>query len=156
MFKYKKTILVFVICFVVLGFWLYIFWKDTYPHKISVNNVVFNVEIADNTYLMDKGLSGHAPLKDNEGMLFIFKNPGKYGFWMKDMNFPIDIIWFDENHRIVHIEKALSPSTYPKAFTPAEDSLYVLEVSSGISDKRGFKIGDTFEFIKNTGRNLGF
>ena len=38
-------------------------------------------------------------------MLFIFSQPDFYPFWMKDMKFPIDIIWLDENLQIINIEK---------------------------------------------------
>ena len=50
-------------------------------------------------------------MNENEGMLFFLDDPRKASFWMKNMHFPIDIIWLDENLTIVHIEKALPPCT---------------------------------------------
>lgn len=154
MSKYRIIIQVLFISAIVLAVSLFFLWRYTYPHKISINNKVFFVEIADNPLLMEKGLSGHEPLSNEEAMLFIFKNPGIYGFWMKDMNFAIDIIWFDANQKIVHMEESVSPKTYPKVFSPSKESLYVLETSSGEAKRSGLKIGDTFEFVKNSGRKL--
>jgi uncharacterized membrane protein (UPF0127 family) len=48
-------------------------------------------------------------MNENEGMLFYLEEPRKGSFWMKNMHFPIDIIWLDENFSIVHIEEELQP-----------------------------------------------
>ncbi len=108
----------------------------------------FFVEIASTNESKVKGLSFHKPLLEDEGMIFVFDTPDTYGFWMKDMTFPIDIIWIDENLRIVHIEKSLSPSTYPHIFYPESPVRYVLEITSGQSDELKIKIGDTVVFQK--------
>ena len=108
----------------------------------------FSVEIADTDFLRERGLSGHRPLLDNQGMLFIFPKSDFYGFWMKDMLFPIDIIWIDENFKINHIEMSLTPDTYPKVFHPESKSLYVLEISSGQSKSLDLKVGDSVKLLK--------
>ncbi|MFZ2523353.1 MAG: DUF192 domain-containing protein, partial [Minisyncoccia bacterium] len=143
-----------IVAVVFLGL-IFAFWGKSYPNNVLLNGSVIQVEIADDAVVMAKGLSGHKPLGSSEGMLFIFGSPGDHGFWMKDMTFSIDIIWFDKNKKIIHIEKSLSPETYPKTYSSKSDSLYVLELMAGTSDKLGLKIGDSFSFIKNTGRNLG-
>jgi uncharacterized membrane protein (UPF0127 family) len=94
------------------------------------------------------GLSGHAPLAEDEGMLFIFDEASVYPFWMKDMLFPIDIIWIDANSRISYIESAVTPDTYPKVFAPDAPALYTLEVKSGTAERLGFKIGDAVRIAK--------
>src|SRR3989338_8221873 len=81
-------------------------------------------------------------------MLFIFDKPDNYGFWMKDMRFPIDIIWLDQNFKVVHVEKSVATSTYPKVFYPSGPATYVLEVNSGISDSINLQIGDEAKFLK--------
>ncbi|HEY0220671.1 MAG TPA: DUF192 domain-containing protein [Candidatus Paceibacterota bacterium] len=128
----------------------------TYPDGVLINNKLFVVEVADSVKLQEKGLSGHTPLLDNEGMLFVFNNPGEYGIWMKDMFFSIDIIWINENYRVVHTEEAVSPKTYPKVFYPGTNSLYVLELASGQINKAKIKNGDLVEFVKNSQRKLDF
>ncbi len=87
------------------------------------------------------GLSGRSKMLDGEGMLFIFETPGKYGFWMKDMTFPLDILWINQNGVVVAIERALTPETYPKTYINGADATYVLEVNAGQSEKHGLYLG---------------
>jgi uncharacterized membrane protein (UPF0127 family) len=92
-----------------------------------------------------KGLAIKDSMNEKEGMLFIFKNPQKHSFWMKDMKFPIDIIWADPTGKIVHIEKNLQPCVFLlpcTSYSPKSDSLYVLEVVSNFTNKYDVKIGD--------------
>lgn len=112
---------------------------------VKLGGKVFYTEVANTDKLRERGLSGHTPLQDNEAMVFVFDNPGKYGFWMKDMTFPIDIIWLDAQGTIVHIEKTVATSTYPTVFRPTVDSLYVLEVQAGQSELLRLKNGDKVE-----------
>lgn len=127
---------------------LIIFSNVRYEVTLSVNQNNFKVEVADTAYLLQKGLSGHAPLGTNEGMFFVFGTPDKYGIWMKDMLFAIDIIWIDEDFKVVHIEKNISPDTYPTIFYPNIPAKYVLEVSAGQSEAVNLKIGDSVKISK--------
>ena len=110
--------------------------------KVILGDKIFVMDIADTPAKQEQGLSGHAPLANNTGMLFIFDKPDNYGFWMKDMLFPLDIVWIGEDFRVVHIEKNLSPQTYPTAYYPGVPSKYVLEISAGETDKNDIKVGD--------------
>ena len=110
---------------------------------LSVGTAVVKVEIANTTELQEKGLGGRKALAKDSGMLFVFAEPGEYGFWMKDMLFPLDIIWVSSDFHITHIEHSLATSTYPTIFYPHESSQYVLEVSSGTSEKLNLKEGDS-------------
>lgn len=112
-----------------------------------VGGKTFNIDVADTTYTLSKGLSGRAALGKNEGMVFVFDKLDKYGIWMKDMLFSIDIIWMDENFKIVHIEKSVGPETYPTIFSPDRLSMYVLEIAAGQVDLLGIKVGDKVDFI---------
>jgi uncharacterized membrane protein (UPF0127 family) len=89
-----------------------------------------------------QGLSGTQSLKEGEGMLFVFSDDGPHHFWMKDMNYSIDIIWIDSDGRIVHIEPSLSPDTYPTSYGPDTPSRYVLEVNAGFAQAHALKVGD--------------
>ena len=98
-----------------------------------------------------KGLSVKDHLKENEGMLFVFEQPTRQGFSMKDMRFPIDIIWLDSNGTVVHIEHNLQPCIMTFAFIcppyiPDKDSLYVLETVAGFSKKHSIKVGTNVDF----------
>ena len=113
---------------------------------IEIANKKINIDLAQTPDERQMGLSFRADLKEDQGMLFVFENPSRYGFWMKDMNFPIDIIWI-EGDTVVDITSNLSPqqgiadkeliSYYPK-----QNVDKVLEVQGGWSEKYGLKIGD--------------
>ena len=112
---------------------------------VQIAGKTIQVDLAQTPAELSRGLSGRRSLAEGTGMLFIFENPDTYGFWMKDMLFPIDIIWIDEG-KIIHIEKNISPDTYPEIFTPNSPAKYVLEVPAGFSDKNGLKIGGMIIF----------
>ena len=61
---------------------------------------------------------------------------------MKEMNFPIDIIWIGEHMSVVDITKSASPSSFPQTFVSSAPALYVLEVQAGFAERHGVKIGD--------------
>ncbi len=144
----KKLQIIFVILAVMVG--LVVLSNNMGDIKsVILGGKTFSVEIAKTDMERERGLSLHVPLSDSQGMLFIFPTEGLYGFWMKDMLFPIDIVWIDSNLKIVHIEKDLSPETYPKIFSPGAESLYVLEIPAGQSDILNIKTGDRVKFVKN-------
>ncbi|MEK7106793.1 MAG: DUF192 domain-containing protein [Patescibacteria group bacterium] len=89
-----------------------------------------------------KGLGGRIGLARNEGMLFVFDSDGEYRFWMKDMLFPIDILWLSEGGGVVDIKGKISPATYPDVFTPKAPARYVLELPAGFSEEYSVKVGD--------------
>ena len=116
---------------------------------IIIDHYKLFVDIALTDKQKQDGLSIKNSMNENEGMLFFLKDSRKASFWMKNMHFPIDIIWLDENLTIVHIEKALPPCTSPfycPTYTPLKESLYVLETISGFSNKHNIKIGDKIDF----------
>lgn len=108
--------------------------------KVSVH-----VEVADTPETRQMGLSGRPPLAEDEGMLFIFPAKGLHGFWMKDMLFPIDIIWIADE-RIIDISHSV-PKPVPgyglPTFAPKSPVDRVLEVQAGFAEKRGLKAGMT-------------
>ncbi|HET8848152.1 MAG TPA: DUF192 domain-containing protein [Nitrososphaeraceae archaeon] len=109
---------------------------------ISINGFNVSMAIASTDEQRIKGLSGIEELKENEGMLFLFDEPSKQGFWMNKMYIPIDIIWLDSNNKVVHIEKQLEPCKLFLAcpvYNPRVDSLYVLELQSGFVDNHSIK-----------------
>jgi hypothetical protein len=110
--------------------------------RISVSGVPVYVKIADTEALRERGLSGTVSLPANQGMLFMFDREGYYAMWMKDMRYSLDIIWISEQGIIVHIEKNLSPDTYPQAFTSTEPARTILELPAGFTDSHHTNVGD--------------
>jgi hypothetical protein len=119
--------------------------------QIAGQNV--KVDLALTEAEQAQGLSGRQSLAPNTGMLFVFAEPGKYLFWMKDMNFPIDMIWLapqgggaDSKAKVIYIKKNASPKLYPETYGPSVDAKYVLEVPAGFSDENNLQVGDGAEF----------
>lgn len=164
----KKSSIVIAAIFIGILAWLFLdpiiavpkdkLARQDLASKISTVEIAgqdIKVEVVGTDAKRQLGLSGHAPLADNQGMLFVFDQPAKYGFWMKDMLFPLDIIWLAPHSlgevgidtvKVVYIQKNLQPSSYPNSFGPNQNSLYVLEVNAGFSDKNNLKIGDEVKF----------
>jgi len=116
--------------------------------QVIIGEKTFFVEVARTKMELERGLSLHIPLLDNQGMLFVFPKEDIHRFWMKDMTFSIDIVWIDSKLKIVGIEKNISPDTYPKTFSPETKSRYVLEIPAGQADFLSLKVGQSVEFIK--------
>ena len=115
---------------------------------MGLGGETLKLEIADTEILREQGLSGHKPLGMNEGMLFAFPEEGFHSFWMKDMTFPIDILWLDSDYHIMDVRERAQPSSYPEIFTPRMPSQYVLELPEGFFENHSLKIGNTLEIIK--------
>jgi len=108
---------------------------------ISIGTTNLEVELASTEAEREKGLSGRTSLSNGKGMLFVFDTEYAWGIWMKDMLFPIDIVWADTNGFIVTIERDVSPVTYPKSFHPNVPAAYVLEVPAGFTKAHGIAVG---------------
>jgi len=110
---------------------------------VMINNHPVEVELARTEAEQTQGLSNHAPLKDNQGMLFVFNELTPRTFWMKNMNFPIDIIWIKDN-TIIKISHNLPPEgDNPKNVYKSDGAINnVLEVNSGWAQKNNINIGD--------------
>jgi uncharacterized membrane protein (UPF0127 family) len=106
----------------------------------------YKMLVSDTDYLREKGLGGRAGLDKKEAMLFVFGEDSKHYFWMKDMQFSIDMVWLDKDKKVIGIEKSASPDTYPEAFGPKVDSRYVLEFNSGTADSVNLHVGDEVKF----------
>ena len=104
---------------------------------IMVDDVPLSVQIADDEPRRVRGLMFQEQLPMDQGMIFVFDEPGLYSLWMLNMQFSLDMMWFDENGKIIHIEENVPPCQTPLEITtcqsvvPQGDAVYVLEVTSG-------------------------
>ncbi len=121
---------------------VYDFFFNEQTVGIFIRDIPVTVSIADNEEERSKGLSGVESLKEEEGKLFIFDKEGRYGFWMKDMLFPIDIIWIDNSGHVVHIEESVLPDSYPTIYSTPVSARFVLEVNAFFVDTFNVDIGD--------------
>jgi len=118
--------------------------KDMYlPGKVKIGKNVIEVEVVNSALGKFKGLSYRQSLDENKGMLFRFGSPSYYAFWMKGMQFPIDIIWIF-NGQVVSIKKNV-PIPVDRGlpqYIPDEPATDVLEVKAGYADRHNVKVGD--------------
>jgi uncharacterized protein len=117
--------------------------------NVMVNGVMLFADVAATDEQITKGLSVKHVLAENEAMLFVFDSEAKHTFWMKNMKFPIDIIWIDTDKTVVHIEHNLQPCSSEflcTTYRPVDDSLYVLETVAGFAEKYDVVKGTMVEF----------
>lgn len=147
-----------LVCLVLISLGGIYFWKIAFSKtpnpplktdRVRINNAVFTVELATTTLEQARGLSFRANLAEGSGMLFTF-SPGVRNFWMKDMNFPIDIIWIADG-KIAGFAQGAQPQPGARLW---ELTIYsspdgvdkVLEVNAGIVAKDNIHIGDPVVF----------
>ena len=156
-----KNTLIFlaVIGLAAAGYWRYFYVTESVKptkyddwYRVRIGDKILNIEVAQTLIDRERGLSGRLNLPANNGMLFVFERPGLYGFWMKGMRFPIDILWLDEDLRVVDIKERAEPSSYtisnPQNFVPQDAAKFVLEANAGFVSYAGVKIGAQAEILK--------
>ena len=108
---------------------------------IMIDDVPLEVQIADTEPRRVRGLMFQDQLPYDQGMIFVFDKPGLYSLWMLNMQFSLDMMWFDEDGKIVHIEKDVPPCKTPleiatcQSVIPEGQAVYVLEVTSGFIEQ---------------------
>ncbi|MCK4744598.1 DUF192 domain-containing protein [Candidatus Parcubacteria bacterium] len=139
----KKTIFLFLIIILLAGC-----AKKEQDYYLKIKEQNIKVELAETEQERIKGLSGRENLCDNCGILFIFNKEDFHSFWMKEMKFPIDIIWIN-NDKIVQITKNadLPQAKNIPTYTPKQKASKVLEVNAGFCEKHNIKVGDKVLFL---------
>jgi uncharacterized membrane protein (UPF0127 family) len=134
---------------------LFTLFMVNYSVGYSINYVLFQesdiikVELAQTSDELESGLMNRDELLAGSGMLFIFDGEDKHRIWMKNMKFPIDIIWIDSNHKIVDIFKEASPCASDSChiYVPSNTARYVLEVQAGYLEGNKIEIGQDVSFM---------
>jgi uncharacterized protein len=108
------------------------------------------VELATTEKERAYGLMGRTRLPEGRGMLFVHESPGHYGYWMFHCQIGLDIVWMDQNRRIVEMSPRTPPCTGSAESCPTyggkQLSLYVLELPVGDIQKHRLAIGETVDF----------
>lgn len=136
-------ILMPILILLILGTFFYNLYKFSQP-TAEIKGHKFELFITKSDKDKQIGLSKHKSIKDGEAMIFVFDKEGLYPFWMKDMKFPIDIIFVNHN-KIVTIYKNV-PTNNLTIYSSTESSDKVLEINANLSKKYGFKVGDSVLF----------
>lgn len=142
----KLFILLFISLFVVLVLFIFLTNNKSQKPAVIIENKTFFLDVAKTDKEKEIGLAKYDKLPENMAMLFIFSYPNYYSFWMKNMKFPIDIIYIKDN-KIVDI---FTDVPYPKTkneqlpiYTTKQKANFVLEINANLSKKYNFKIGSS-------------
>jgi uncharacterized protein len=122
------------------------------PTTVTIGDASFTVELAVTPQQQAQGLSGRPSLAPGTGMLFILGSEGLYSFWMKDMRFPLDMVWISAEYAVVDITEDVPPpapgqttSELP-TYMPAEPAQFVLQINAGEAESADIRVGDMVEF----------
>ena len=135
--------------------------ETLYGPMVRVAEVVFPVELAVEPDDRFQGLSGRAFLDSGTGMLFVFEEEDRLRFWMREMEFSLDIVWIGAGCQVVDISEdvpAPDPGTPLDAlprYSPDAPARYVLEINGGESAARGLGAGDWVEFLNELAGKYG-
>jgi len=142
----KKVLLIAGLCF--LAFTLVYYWRHPLGAKVVINNHTFYVDVAVTEKQKELGLGNRVSLPKDHGMVFPYDHPEQYTFWMKGMEFPLDMIWIRDK-KIIDISKnvPVASGAYLPAYAAKAPVDMVLEVNAGVSDTENIKIGDTVKIV---------
>ena len=144
----KRTIVAFILVGFIVAFLSLAPRQDLNGNQdlstVCFDNSCIEIELAQTSQEITKGLMHRTELCESCGMLFIFKSDGTHKFWMKNTLIPLDIIWMDADGQVVYIERDAQPCDVAACptFGSSAGSLYVLEVNAGYVLKHGIDVGD--------------
>ncbi len=118
-------------------------WRMLYPETIpmTIAGAPVLASVADSLPERIQGLSNTPYLPDNVVKLFAFGVNGTHSIWMKDMNYPLDILWVSEAGEIVHLEVNVSPDSFPTSYASPVPAWYVIEANAGFVATHGVAVG---------------
>jgi len=94
------------------------------------------------------GLMFRPSLDLDRGMIFVFEAADFHGIWMKNCRFPIDILWLDEDERIVHLAESVPPCKAEPCpvYNPMRRAAYVIELNAGQARREKAVVGARVRF----------
>jgi uncharacterized membrane protein (UPF0127 family) len=140
----KKVIFVLIFLIFVLATAVIFKQQPDKNTKICFQDICYLAEIAGSSAKRERGLSGREKLPQDKGMLFIFEEEEIHPFWMKNMNFPLDIVWLDKDYKVVYLVENVKPCDAGacQIIYPDQNAQYVLEINAGEAGKIGLKEGN--------------
>lgn len=146
--KYTKQVLAigFILVLVALaGYFMLTSFRPT--TKVYIGSGVYSLWLADTQPKLVQGLSGVKSLHPDGGLLMDFGTNSYHGIWMKDMNFPLDIVWLDKEKKVVYVvQNALPEEPAETIYAPKNLARYVLELPTGSIQKAAIKVGTIADF----------
>jgi len=127
--------------------------------SVHIGDLVFRAAAAITPTDRTLGLSGRSSMPRDSGMLFVFETEGKFEFWMKDMEFPLDLIWIDSDCYITDITINAPPADNDSdvsdiiSYGPRSQAQYVLEINGGLVETLGIQEGEPVAFDLGIGES---
>ncbi len=118
-----------------------------YPVTLPSGSTL-SVEIADSMSKRSLGLMFRKNLPENQGMLFIYNKKGSYRIWMKNCFIHLDIIWLNQEKKIIEMKENAPPCQKDPCpiYGSHDDVFYILETSSGTIKRQGLSLGSIIRF----------
>jgi len=151
--KKLKTWHIIFLIILIIAFIIVKIWQLQWPEAlVNLKGVELNVLIAKTPHHMYKGLSGREFFGEHDAMLFVFGYKDKHGIVMRDMKFPIDIVWFNDGV-VVDIASFIKPEfdvpeEYLMIYLPRMEANVVLELPAGWTVRNDLKIGDKITLVE--------
>ncbi len=130
-----------------LAWWLLPLWLAGCARAdapwVEINGHRFRVEVADTTEKRTLGLMYRRELARDAGMWFVFERQQPLSFWMKNTRIPLDILYFDEQLRLVKVQHQVPPCRRSRcpSYPSGKPARYVLEINGGLSRELGIREG---------------
>ena len=117
------------------------------PLKLPSGKVL-QTEVMVNDQDRQMGLMFRPSLAPDHGMLFIFEHIDFHGIWMKNCKFPIDIVWLDEQRKVVHLAENVPPCKADPCpvYEPLHNAAYVVEINAGQAKREKVQLGAQLDF----------
>ena len=114
---------------------------------MRIKGEAFSVEVADTADKQQLGLMFRDSMPRDHGMLFVFSGETMRSFWMKNTRIPLDIIYFDEELRLINAVEGARPcrTLQCPGYPSSGPAMYVLELNGGLAEELGLQAGDQLE-----------
>ncbi|MBR9681797.1 MAG: DUF192 domain-containing protein [Candidatus Altiarchaeota archaeon] len=144
-----ESIKLLILIFLPILIFLFFSGRNPELEKVSMNlsGEKFTIEVADTWLTRMRGLQNRTSIGKHEGMLFVFSKEGQPSFWMKDVNFPLDIIFLDKNKILVEVFESLEPcnSSVCPSYKTSVPFKYALELPAGTVKRLDLNLGMQFK-----------
>lgn len=140
---YVLIAIIVVLAGLITAYALHFSGKST---EVRLGSGVYRLHIANTEQARVTGLAGVERLSEKGGLLMDFEADGQWGIWMKGMKIPIDIVWLNNEKRVVYIVENASPNTPETTYLPLEDARYVLEFAAGTVSRDAITQGSVATF----------
>ncbi len=130
---------------ILIPFTAWYYWKHPLQTVLEVRNQKFVIELAVTPKEKERGLSFRNTLAPDHGMLFVYDHKEPFGFWMREMRFPLDFIWIDGDTivEVTHNVQIRDANGGWTTLGPQKPVDKVLEVNAGTIDSYNIEVGDT-------------